>query len=164
VPETDGLNRTFSQPFLARWIFLMLSLGNVGLVALVLGRPLAWEGIDWLIYLLCLNIILLPLFVQLIRLDRHMTVSVTERYIRGRTFFGRVVEMDWEEVREVVRMQLPMREATLAVVSEGGAAGRRITFAETIEERDSLLRIIMDRAPNCRKAGNRKGGDKPGKS
>lgn len=139
--------RIFAYPFARRWFFLLLAVANVPLVVLAANAPLLGPERQWVVYVLCANIIVAPLGIQLVRLARNMIVTVSEGAISGRSFFGREITLAWGDIRRVVRVLLPLRGATIVVVPRRGGAA--ITFGETIRGLDELLAIIRQRAKGC---------------
>ncbi|MFH0809485.1 MAG: hypothetical protein V2A77_03290 [Pseudomonadota bacterium] len=126
-----------------RWGFLALAVGNVFLAAAALRLEPLGEGLRWLLYVLCANILLGPLLVQYIRLAREMEITVSADSVSGRNFFGRRVELCWDDVAELIRVTMPLRGATMVIVPRGGQ--EPITFAESIRHLDELLALIEER-------------------
>ena len=142
-----GGERRFSYPFARRWSFLLLALANIPVAYLALSAPLVGPGLGWVVDVLCVNILLGPLGIQLVRLAREMDVTVTDAAVCGATFFGRRVCLGWAEVGHVVRVTQPLRGGAILVVSRSG--GGRICFAETIGGAGELLEIIKERTHDC---------------
>jgi hypothetical protein len=135
--------RTFGYPWVRRWAFLLLAAGNIPVVYLAVRVSLLGPDLDWVVYILCANIVLGPLGVQLVRLSREMIVTVNECGVSGRSFFGRQVDMPWPDVNGVFRVLLPMRVTAMVVVSRSG--GEKITFGEAIDDVGDLLALIKER-------------------
>jgi hypothetical protein len=142
-----GAEKTFGYAFPRRWAFLFLAVVNIPLVYLALRTSLLEPGLEWVVYILCANIILGPLAVQLVRLSRDMVVTVTERSICGRNFFGRRIKLGWGDIQKVVRIIPPLRGATIVVFPRSG--DEKITFAESITGLEELLALIRQRAAGC---------------
>ena len=147
VSPPVAAEKTFGYAFPRRWAFLLLAAANLPVVYLALNSSLLGPELEWVIYLLCANIILGPLAIQLVRLARDMKVTVTERSLLGHNFFGRRVELGWGDIRRVVRVPLPLRGAAIVVFPRSG--GERITFAESISGLKELLSLIEQRAGGC---------------
>lgn len=143
-PPVAAPQKSFGYPFTRRWSFLLLAVANVPVIYLALRVPLLDPGLEWVVYVLCANIFVGPLAIQMVRLSRNMDVTVSEAAISGKSFFGRQVTLGWDEIRKVVKVLMPLRGGTIVVFPRSGET--RITFGESISGLEELLAIIRQRA------------------